>query len=328
MKVVDCIKAAGGNAISVEIEPPRIGHTRQDVFDMLDPLVELGISYVNITYHGARIVDHSWVNGKKFPLYQRLHPGTSGIAGAIAERYQHRGIFPVPHVICTGFTRYDTEDFLHELACLGVTEVLALRGDSPRGEDGQVLPFSQLPGGHAHATQLIEQIQALTRGQYSGAKSGHPIQFGIGAACYPEGHPESRSLDEDMYYTKAKVDMGAEYLVSQMSFDTDAYARFQDNAQRIGINVPIIPGIKPLTSYRHLSILPDWFHCHIPDKLREAVENAKDHPEDIRKIGIEFCLRQCERLKELGAPSLHFYAARKAPIRQIIRQLKEISYAS
>lgn len=318
MSVLDCVKNGDGKTISIEIEPPKIGYTREDIFNTLDPLAKLGIKFIDITYHSPRIVDYVESSGKSFALYQRLHPGTSGMAGAILERYAQYKIFPVPHLICTGFTRYDTEDFLHELACLGVTNVLALRGDGSRDPNGNILPFEKSPGGHGNAYELINQIVQLREGKYCGVVTGKPMNFEVGAACYPEGHPDRGPDNIDLEWLKKKGDQGADYFITQMFFDCDHYEKFLDLAEAKGIKQPIIPGIKPLTVYGHLEALPKIFSCKLPSKLRSRVEKFKGKKEDIRKVGIEWCVEQCKRLREIGAPSLHFYAARKAPIKEII----------
>ena len=320
MKVIDAL-CGERRAVSVEIEPPSVGKGIAEIFDLLDPLVEMGIRYIDITYHVEQIVDYVAHNGTLFPVSQRKKPGTAGVAGAIRERYKAWGIEPVPHVICTGFSQYATEEYLVDLAFLGIENVLALRGDAPRGPDGSALPFVPAPAGHAYAQGLIQQITALKQGHYMGAHEGQAIDFCIGAACYPEGYDASRSTHDELQWLKAKVDAGAEYLVTQMFFDNDAYWRFVERAQQVGIEVPIVPGIKPLSTFKHLTMLQTIFGCSIPAALRHRVERYQAHPEDVRKAGVQWCLEQCTALRAAGAPSLHFYAARRAPIREILKQL-------
>jgi methylenetetrahydrofolate reductase (NADPH) len=320
MRVIDALRG-DGRSTSVEIEPPAIGGGIAEVFAMLDPLVELGIRYVDITYHAEQIVGYIEHNGTAFPVSQRKKPGTVGIAGAIRERYRARGVEPVPHVICTGFTQYATEEYLVELAFLGIENVLALRGDAPRGPDGAPLPFTPAPGGHAYAQGLIRQIANLKQGLYVGAREGQPIDFCIGAACYPEGYTPSIAWEDELRWLKAKVEAGAEYLVTQMFFDNDAYWRFVRRVRQAGIEVPIVPGIKPLSTYRHLTALPAIFGCAIPPALRQRVERYRNSPDDIRKVGVQWCLEQCAALRAAGTPGLHFYAARRGPIREVLKQL-------
>lgn len=321
LNVLDCIKNGGGKAISIEIEPPKLGSPREAILQVIDPLVKMGVCYINITYHSARLVEHVEVAGRKHPLFQRLHPGTSGIAGAILERYSQYNVFPVPHLICTGFTKYDTEDFLHELACLGVCNVLALRGDGRRDQKGNIMPFETTPGGHSYALDLIKQISQLKKGQYLNSFSGTPLHFVVGAACYPESNSGNNSLEKDLDILQKKIDAGTDYFVSQMFFDCNAYENFINAAQRKGICKTIIPGIKPLTLLKHLELLPKVFSCAIPHELKQRVEKHQDSKEDIRKVGIDWCIEQCHKLRALGAPSLHFYASRKSPIQDIIQAL-------
>lgn len=321
MRVTDILKQRD-KIISVEVQPPAIGHSKDSVVKMLDALLDLRLSWIDVTYHAADVVERVEQDGKLFPVYQRLHAGTAGLAGALAERYARWGIELVPHVICSGFTRYDTEDFLHELACLEVMNVLAIRGDGPRDEHGQRRPFKPVPAGHALAHELIEQIASLRDGRYLSARQGAPLDFGIGAACYPEGHPDAPSLDEELASMILKADKGAEYFVTQMFFDCVHYERLVDAAQKAGIKQPIIPGMKPLATYRHLEQLPKFFGCAIPSELSSQVEAHKSSPEAIRQIGVEWCLKQSLRLRELGAPSLHYFAARKSPIREVLTAVR------
>ncbi len=322
MKVIDALRQGERNILSVEIEPPVIGASVQQVYDLLDPLVALGISYVDITYHPEQIVRHVTQHGQILPIVQRKKPGTVGVAGAITGRYKIKGVEAVPHVICTGFTADETEEYLIDLAFLGVENVLALRGDPPKGLDGKYLPFVQTPGGHAHATSLVQQITALRNAKYIGAQSGAPLDFGVGAACYPEGHVKSRSLKSEMYWLKAKVDVGTEYLVTQMFFDATIYARFVDCVQRHHVDVPIVPGIFPISAYRYVETLPLYFHCSIPSDLATALEQYKGSKEDMKNVGIEWSVAQCMELRKYGAPSLHFFATRNAPINDVLLALQ------
>ncbi|MBI5398902.1 methylenetetrahydrofolate reductase [Candidatus Woesearchaeota archaeon] len=320
MKAIDALKQSNGGLISVEIEPPMVGRSIKEVFDVLDPLVDCGVAYVDITYHPEQIIGHVKVNGDSFPVSMRKKPGTVGVAGAILGRYGSRGVVPVPHVICTGFTKYSTEEYLIELGFLGVENVMALRGDPAGGIESRQ-QFCPAPGGHAHANELVMQIADLKRGVYVGAKSGESIDFCVGAGCYPEGHAESRSPDEELRWLKMKVYAGVDYLTTQMFFDNEKYYRFVESAARAGITVPIVPGIKPLTSISHLRMLPGIFGCSIPRTLAQLVERHQKNPDDVKKTGIEWCIDQCRDLREHGVPSLHFYAARNAPIIEIIRAL-------
>jgi len=321
LRVVDLLRKGNGRQISVEIEPPTLGKSIDSVFKVLDPLAEAGIRYVNITYHAEHLIGYVEDNNRRFPVSQRRRPGTVGVAGAIQARYASKKIEAVPHVICTGFTKYDVEEYLIDLRFLGIENVMALRGDAPKGPDEEKLPFTRMPGGYAHANELIEQIVKLRKGEYVGAKEGDPINFCIGAASYPEGHPESKSPQEELRWLKAKVNAGAEYLVTQMFFDNDAYKQFVEGTRRLGIEIPIVPGIKPLTSRRHLESLPSTFHCSIPEKLRTEVLKHGDDEKMVRNIGVGWCVEQCRDLIDHGAPGIHLYATRSIAVREVVEEI-------
>ena len=318
MRRLDTLKIKK-KSFSIEIEPPNLGRSIKDVFEMLDPLVALGVEYVDITYHPEQIVGHEQLNGEKVPIYQRKKPGTAGVAGAILGKYNNR-IQPVPHVICTGFTKYETEEYVIELSYLGVENMLALRGDSAKGPNDESLPFIPVKGGHSHASELIQQIINLRKGAYVGAKEGGAIDFCIGAGCYPEMHPESFSLEQDILFLKKKVEAGAEYLTTQLFFDNEKFYAFIDEARKHGIDVPILPGLKPITQASHLASLPQIFSCTFPQGLQERISKAEDK-EEAKKIGIDHCIQQSQDLLNNGFTHLHFYAARKAPIEEIIKAL-------
>jgi len=321
VKVIDLLRKGTGKPISVEIEPPTLGKSIDSVFKVLDPLVEAGVKYVNITYHAEHVVGYVEYNNERFPVSQRGRPGTVGVAGAIQARYASKKIEAVPHVICTGFTKYDVEEYLIDLRFLGIENIMALRGDAPKGPDGIKLRFTRMPGGYAHANELIEQIVNLRKGGYVGAKEGDPIDFCIGAACYPEGHPESNSPQEELRWLKVKADTGAEYLVTQMFFDNDVYKRFVEKSRELGIETPIIPGIKALASRRHLENLPSIFHCSIPEELRTAVLKQGDDEKKVRNVGVDWCVEQCRDLIDYGAPGIHLYATRSSAIREVVERI-------
>ncbi len=310
-----------GKQISVEIEPPTLGKSINGVFRVLDPLVEMGIRYVDITYHPEHVLAYVEHDNQRFPVSQRRKPGTVGVAGAIQARYAAKGTEAVPHVICTGFTKYDVEEYVIDLAFLGIVNTMALKGDTSKDMEGKRLPFKRTPGGHAYANELIEQIVNLRKGIYVGAGEGDPIDFCVGAACYPEGHPESRSSEEELRWLKAKVDAGADYLVTQMFFDNGVYKRFVERARNAGIDVPIVPGIKPLASRRHLEGLPSIFHCSIPEKLRKAVLEREGNEKEVRRVGVEWCAEQCLDLIDCGAPGIHLYATRSSPIVEVMKRI-------
>jgi len=318
MRVTDIIKEKKGKAISVEIEPPSVDDGIEKVYDTLNPLVKAGIDYINITNHAERIEK----NQDGSLSFQIERPGTIGVAGAIKERYRERGIIPVPHIICTGLTKSDIERTLIDLNYLGIENLMALRGDPPK-LNGKLMEFKPEERCHSYARDLIQQIANLREGVYTGTKNKTKINFCIGMACYPEGYYKSQALDENIEWTKAKVDAGADYLVTQLFFNNEAYLNFVEEAEKAKINVPIIPGIFPISLYEHLKKLPEVFGCTIPEKLARSIEKYIDKKEDIRKVGIEWCVNQCLGLLENGAPSLHFFANRGAPVKEVIKEIQQ-----
>lgn len=322
MKITDILKQKQ-NVVSVEVEPPLLGKGINSLWEMLDPLVRLGVSWVDITYHAEDIVRYEKEKGGngdgRVPIYERKKPGTGAIAGAIQQRYRDQGIEAVPHVICSGFTARQTEEFLVEVSYQGVTNVLAVRGDPPKGPGGKHLQFSPVKGGHTHASELVQQIVWLRNGHYRGAREGEPLDFCIGGACYPEGYPRE-SINKQFYWLQHKVDQGVDYFVTTMFFDNQAYLRFRDRAYSTGIHVPIIPGITPLSKVAQLESMPRMFGCTIPDRLREVIETAQSEQgeEGVKHAGIGWCVGQSLELRREGAPSLHFYANRHAPVAEVI----------
>ncbi len=319
MKFTSALKKSK-RVVSVEIQPPKLGENVRQLYKFLDELVELDVRFINITYHPEQIVGYYKKKGKNFPISRRKKPGTTGVAGAIVGRYGEKNVEPVPHVICTGFDRYNTEEYLVELAYLSVENIVALRGDNPKDEHGNHLPFPDVPGGNKHANELIEQIINLREGFYVGAEKGFPINFCIGAACYPEMHPNSPSLKQELYWTREKVNAGADYLITQMFFDNEKYYGFVEKAK---IDVPIIPGLKPITTYNQLTVLPKIFACKIPKKLIDSIEKVKDKNDEIAKIGIDWCVEQALDLRKNGAPSLHFYETNtvNSSVKKVIQYL-------
>ena len=320
MSVVDIIKEKKGKAISVEIEPPSIDEGIEKVYETLDPLVKIGTDYINITNHTERIQE----NKDGSLSFQIERPGTIGVAGAIKERYREEGTVPVPHIICTGLTKSDIERTLIDLNYLGIKNVMALRGDPPK-LNGKFKEFEPEKNGHSYARDLIKQIADLRKGIYTGTKRKTKIDFCIGAACYPEGCYESQPLDENIKWTKAKVDAGADYLVTQLFFNNEAYFKFVKAAKKAEINVPIIPGIFPISTYGHLEKLPAVFGCSIPEKFSKKIERYKDNEDEIKKIGIEWCVNQCKNLLKNGAPSINPFANREAPIEEVIKGIYNLT---
>lgn len=302
MKVTKYIeKAQGQTLVSFEVLPPLKGGSMQSIFNTLDPLMEFKPPFVDVTYHREEFIYKKRASGYFEKVAIRKRPGTVGICAAIMHRY---GVDAVPHLICGGFTKEETENALIDLNFLNIKNVLALRGDA-RKFDGKFIPEKD---GHAYAIDIVEQVESMNKGQYldSNIENGAKSDFCIGIAGYPEKHFESPNLDQDMQWLKAKVDAGGDYIVTQMFFDNKHYFDFVDKCRAIGINVPIIPGLKPLTKNYQLNSIPRMFYIDIPEDLASAMQKAKT-PEALKEVGIEWCIAQSKELKERGAPCLHYY---------------------
>ncbi len=300
MKVTDHIKNAKETLFSFEILPPLKGKSIQSIYDGIDPLMEFKPKFVNVTYHREEFVYKERENGLLEKIAIRKRPGTVGICAAIMNKYD---VDAVPHLICGGFNREETENALIDLQFLGIDNVLALRGDSIKTESN----FRPHPEGHQYAVQLIDQIAEMNKGNYliDDIKL-EPTDFCIGAAGYPEKHFEAMNLSTDLEYLKAKVDAGAEYIVTQMFFDNEKYFAFVDACRAVGITVPIIPGLKPIKSLNHISFLPKFFHIDYPEALSKELLKCKTN-DDVKNIGIEWGIQQSKELKEAGAPCIHYY---------------------
>ncbi|WKZ65502.1 MAG: methylenetetrahydrofolate reductase [NAD(P)H] [Flavobacteriales bacterium] len=301
MKVIDHLRRADRTLFSFEILPPLKGKDIRSIYEGIDPLLEFKPSFINVTYHREEVLYKDRGHGLLQKVRLRKRPGTVGICATIKAKYN---IDTVPHLICGGFSQEDTEDALIELNFLGIDNVLALRGDAIKNEPH----FIPERDGHAHAVDLIQQIANLNRGRYlhDEERDAAATDLCIGAACYPEKHPEALNLNVDIAYLKAKVDAGAEYLVTQMFFDNAKYFRFVDLCREAGITVPIIPGLKPITTLRHIAFLPKTFRVDLPDEFaRELVKCRTDL--EVKRIGIEWTIAQAKELIAKSAPCLHFY---------------------
>ncbi len=302
MKVTEHIKQANGKPLfSIEILPPLKGQDVNCTFKTLDPLVELKPAFIDVTYHRQEFIYKQKDNGLLKRYQVRKRPGTVAICAAIQNHYK---IDAIPHLICGGFTKEDTEDALIDLNFLGIDNVLVLRGDPIKTEK----TFVPEIGGHAYASELIEQVTALNNGNYldDELQETNKMDFCIGVAGYPEKHFESANLAMDMYYLKKKVELGADYIVTQMFFDNQKYFDFVKKCREMDIHIPIIPGIKPLTTFNHLTTIPQNFYLDLPEALAMEVLKAKDK-ESIKEIGLEWCINQSKELLEFGVPGLHFY---------------------
>lgn len=301
MKVIDHIKQSKSPLISFEILPPLKGKGIQSLYQHLDPLMEYKPSFINVTYHRSEHVFKKKQDGTFEKVVVRKRPGTESICAAIMNKYN---VDTVPHLICGGFGVNETEDALINLNYLGIDNVLVLRGDAPKNE----AHFEPEPGGHQYAIDLLQQVSNLNNGIYveEELKNTNQTKFCIGVAGYPEKHFEAPNMQTDLHYLKAKVDAGADYIITQMFFDNAKYFAFVDACREIGITVPIIPGLKPIYSKKQLTVLPKTFHIDIPTDLsKEILACEKD--EDVEKVGTEWLLAQSRELKKANVPVLHYY---------------------
>lgn len=314
MKITEHINNAKGTTLfSFELLPPVKGKSISDIYNAIDPLMEFNPPFIDVTYHREDYIYKQHDNGLLEKVSYRKRPGTVAICAAIMNKYK---VDAVPHLICGGFTREETENALIDLQFLGIDNVLVLRGDA-RHADSSFIPT---PGGHAFATDLLGQVTDMNKGKYL-FEDHHAFQtdFCIGVAGYPEKHFEAPNLKSDFKYLKQKVDMGAEFIVTQMFFDNAKYSEFVAQCRANGINVPIIPGLKPITSAKQLISLPKIFHIDLPEALSEALQDCKDEKQ-VKEVGIEWMIEQCKELVDLGAPVLHFYTmSNPEPTKRIAR---------
>jgi len=306
MKITEILAKSKECQFTFEILPPLKGQKAQDIFDHIDPLMEFKPSFIDVTYHREETVYKRLPSGLLQEKVVRKRPGTVGICAAIMHRYDTEA---VPHVLCGGFTREDTENVLIDLNFLGIENVVALRGDQARGESY----FTPKPEGNTFSIDLVRQINDLNEGRYldEDLQNSTATDFCIGVAGYPEKHFEAPSLNIDINHLKSKVDAGADYIVTQLFFDNQKYFEFVAKCRDAGITVPIIPGLKPLVTKRQLSLLPQIFHVDIPDTLAIEVLKCKDN-DAVRKLGIAWCIEQSKELQRAGVPVLHYYSMGKS----------------
>lgn len=306
MKVIDHINNAKSTLFSFELLPPLKGSTLQTIFDTIDPLVEFNPAYINVTYHREEVVYRPTPNGTLIPTVLRRRPGTVGIAAAIQHKYK---VDIVPHIICGGFTQLETEDALIDLDFLGIHNILVVRGDA----DKIIGKFEPKVGGHRYAVDLVRQVIAMNNGSYQdeSLEKPNPTNYCVGVAGYPEKHAEAPNNFTDLKHLKEKVDAGAEYIVTQMFFDNSKFFEFEKQCREIGITVPIIPGIKPISLKEHLSILPKVFNVHLPQDLVNGMESCRDN-KAVKELGVEWAIMQAKELKSRGVPSIHFYTMGKS----------------
>ncbi len=308
MKVIDHINEAKDTLISFEILPPLKGKGISAIYNHLDPLMEFKPSFINVTYHRSETMFKKQADGSFAKIEVRKRPGTVGICAAIMQHYK---VDPVPHLICGGFTREETEGALIDLAFLGIDNVLVLRGDAARNETF----FEPEAGGNRYAIDLLKQVMDLNNGLYLEEEVKNPgnAQFCIGVAGYPEKHFEAPNIATDVAYLKAKVDAGAEYIVTQMFFNNQKYFEFVDSCRAAGITIPIIPGLKPITNKKQMNILPRTFHVDLPAEFTAEINKCKTDA-DVELVGAEWLLQQSRELKAAHVPVLHYYTLGKPKV--------------
>ena len=316
MKITEHLKNAKETLFSIEILPPLKGQSIQSLFDHLDPLMEFNPPFVDVTYHREEYVYKDRGNGLLEKRCIRKRPGTVGICSAIKNKYN---VDPVPHIICGGFTREETENALIDLNFLDIHNVLLIRGDAIKSEG----VFRSEEQGHNYAIELVDQVVKMNKGSYLDEEllNANHTDFCIGVAGYPEKHFEAPNLKFDLHYLKRKVELGAEYIVTQMFFDNQKYFDYVNKCREIGIEVPIIPGLKPITVQKQNTILPRIFHIDLPEELSDAIEKCSNN-DQVKEVGIEWAIKQAKELMEFGVPCLHFYSMGKAePVHKIASAL-------
>ena len=306
MKVTNHIKNAKQTLFSFEILPPLKGTSIQSIYNSLDPLMEFNPPFIDVTYHREEYVYKKREDGLLERISVRKRPGTVGICAAIMNKYQ---VDTVPHIICGGFNKEETENALIDLDFLGVDNVLVLRGDPIKSETY----FTAEEGGHKYASELLGQVNEMNNGIYldEDLKNSAPTDFCIGVAGYPEKHFEAANMRSDIHFLKKKVESGADYIVTQMFFDNQKYFDFVKLCREHDINIPIIPGLKPISTQKQLTLLPHRFNLNIPNNLVDEVLKCKDNI-DVRQVGVEWAKQQAKELIEFGAPCVHFYTMGKS----------------
>jgi methylenetetrahydrofolate reductase (NADPH) len=316
MHVTAHLAKAKDTLVSFEILPPLKGKTITSIYDHLDPLMEFKPSWINVTYHRSETMFKKKTDGTFEKVDVRKRPGTVGICAAIMNHYN---IDAVPHIICGGFTKRETEDALIDLQFLGIDNALILRGDAAKNESS----FEPEPGGNKYAIDLLKQVGQLNQGIYldEDILNGGKTDFCMGVSGYPEKHFESPNFEIDLIKTKEKVDAGAEYIMTQMFFNNQKFLDYVQACRDMGITVPIIPGLKPITNKKQLTILPRIFHVDIPTELSNAINKCKTDAE-CEQVGTEWLIQQSKELKAAGVPVLHYYTlGNPKVIREVCKQI-------
>jgi methylenetetrahydrofolate reductase (NADPH) len=307
MKVLDHItNSKDKTQFSFEILPPLKGQDIQSIFNNIDPLIEFKPPFIDVTYHREEYVYKELENGLLKKQVVKKRPGTVGICAAIQNKY---GVDAIPHILCGGFTKEDTENFLIDLGFLGIDNVMALRGDAVKSETY----FTPEKEGHQYANELVSQIKDMNHGTYLEEEllNSSKTNFCIGVSGYPEKHLEAPSMDSDIHFLKKKIKDGANYIVTQMFFDNQKFFEFVDKCRAEGIMVPIIPGLKPLATKKQLNLIPHRFNVDLPDNLIMEVVKCKDN-NAVREVGVAWCIEQSKELLKYGVPFLHYYSMGKS----------------
>jgi methylenetetrahydrofolate reductase (NADPH) len=314
MKVTEHLKKAKKPLFSLEILPPLKGKGIQSIYDGIDPLIEFGPSFVNVTYHREEFVYKKREKGYLEKIAIKKRPGTVGICSAIVNKYK---IDAIPHIICGGFTQEETENALIDLDFLGVDNVLLLRGDPIKTESA----FFPEEDGHNYAVDLVKQVVGLNNGEYmdEDLQNATPTTFSIGVAGYPEKHFEAPNMKNDLKFLKQKVEAGADYIVTQLFYDNQKFKDFVKLCRECGITVPIIPGLKPISTKKQILALPKFFHIDLPDELVDAIEACKDNDE-VKNVGIDWAIKQSKDLLDFGVPCIHYYTMGKSlAVREVVK---------
>jgi methylenetetrahydrofolate reductase (NADPH) len=316
MKVTEHLERASDTLMSYEIIPPKRGGSAEQMLDVVEQLMPFDPPFIDVTSHSAEVSYEQTDDGAWERCIERKRPGTIGLCAAIEARFD---IDTVPHLLCRGFTREETEDALIELNYLGIDNVLAIRGD----DTGFKKPIDGGRSRNEYGVDLVRQIDDMNDGQYlEDLKDAEPTDFCIGVGGYPETHFEAPNLTWDIMRLKQKVEAGADYIVTQMFFDNDYFFEFVEKCRDVGIDVPIIPGVKILKRKSHLRLLPKYFHTEIPEELTAEVDAAD--PEDVEKIGVDWAIQQTEELMEAGVPCIHFYIMSSADtVKKVVEPLRE-----
>jgi len=313
MRVIDIIKQAKKTLFSFELLPPLRGNNIASIYTVIDPLMDFKPSFINVTYHQEEVIYKKHPSGLLEKKTIRKRPGTVAISAAIKNKYT--SVEVVPHLICGGFSKEETEYALIDFHYLGIDNILALRGDAPKN----LRTFHPEANGHSYANELVCQISEMNRGRFLDDEMQHTFNtnFCVGVAGYPEKHIEAPNMATDLKYLKQKIDAGAEFIITQMFFDNKKYFTFVDACRREGINVPIIPGMKPICTMRELNALPQIFYIDIPEELSKEIQKCSSN-EDVFKVGIEWGIKQSKELLDYGVPVLHYFTV---GISENIRQI-------